>query len=493
VKNLILSIDQSTSGTKAFLFGPDGVPLGRSDCSHRQIISPEGWVSHDPMEIYSNTVKVVKAVIAKCGADKNAVAAIGISNQRETAVLWNRHTGRPVCEAIVWQCTRAADLCRGLLEQGVDRTVRRASGLPLSPYFAGAKMAWALQNIPEAREAARENGLCCGTVDSWLIWKLTGGASFRTDYSNASRTGLMSLKKLCWDEHCCDIFSLSPDWLPELTDSDGCFGETTLEGYFDAPIPIRAAMGDSHSALFGHRCWQPGMAKATYGTGSSVMMNAGDTPAEAPAGLVSSVGWRRNGQTCYVLEGNINYTGSVVKWLVEDVKLLSASREAGEWAKKADPRDSTYLVPAFTGLGAPYWDDSARAILCGISRRTGKAEIVKAAEESIAYQICDIAAGLQRALGKKLSRLCADGGAVRDEYLMQLQSDLLNIPVLVPENQELSGAGAALMAGMAVGLYTGGEFDGASERLFYPAMDPALRERKCSGWKDAVHMAMQHR
>lgn len=492
MKDHILSIDQSTAGTKAFLYGPGGVLLGRSDRSHRQLISPEGWVSHDPVEIYSNAVEAAREVIARCGIDKGAVAAIGISNQRETAVLWNRRTGLPVCGAIVWQCARAEELCRSLAGQGFEETVRQRSGLPLSPYFSGAKFAWALQNIPEARAAAREGALCCGTVDSWLIWKLTGGACFATDYSNASRTGLLNLKELCWDARCCGIFSLEPAWLPKLRDSNALFGETTLEGFFEKPVPIRAAMGDSHSALFGHRCWQPGAAKATYGTGSSVMMNTGSSPVAPPEGLVASVGWRESGKTCYVLEGNANYTGSVIKWLVEDMQLLSSSREAGQWAQKADPRDNTYLVPAFTGLGAPYWDEEARAILCGISRRTGKAEIVKAAEECIAYQICDIAAGLQQALGKSLPHLCADGGAVRDAYLMQLQSDLLGIPVLAPENQELSGAGAALMAGRSAGLYTGREPLQGEEKVFRPSMDSALREKKYRGWKDAVHMAMQH-
>lgn len=485
----VIGLDQSTSSTKAFLFGPGCELIGRSGCSHRQLISPEGWVSHDPMEIYQNALGAIKALIARSGIERRQVAAIGISNQRETAVAWNRHTGLPVCDAVVWQCARARDVCERLRACGGKEAVK-VSGLPLSPYFTGAKLRWILENIPEAAAAAQENGLCCGTMDSWLIYKLTDGRSFFTDYSNASRTQLLNLETLRWDEECCRLFGLRPEWLPQLGDSNALFGETDLDGYFPAPVPIHAALGDSHSALFGHRCLSPGMTKATYGTGSSVMMNIGGRPLTPAQGLVCSVGWRMDGAVSYVLEGNVNYTGAVMSWL-SDLGLLGNAGEAGELAKSADSQDTTYLVPAFTGLGAPYWQAQAKAVICGMTRRTGRAELIKAAEESIAYQIRDVAAQLGQVSGIPLTSLCADGGAARDRYLMQFQSDLLGLPVTVPQCQELSGLGAALAAGMAAGLYTGHELDGAAGTVYQPEMDEQTRARLCAGWQRALRLAMQ--
>lgn len=486
----VIGLDQSTSSTKAFLFGPGCELIARSGRSHRQLISPEGWVSHDPMEIHQNALEAIKSLIDRSGIDRRQVAAIGISNQRETALAWNRHTGLPVCDAVVWQCARAKDVCERLQSAGGEETVK-ASGLPLSPYFTGAKLRWILENVPEAAAAARDNDLCCGTMDSWLIYKLTDGRSFYTDCSNASRTQLLNLGTLNWDEGCCRLFGLRPEWLPGLHGSNGLFGETDLNGYFPAPVPILAAMGDSHAALYGHRCLSPGMAKATYGTGSSVMMNIGPRPLAPARGLACSVGWQMDGGTTYVLEGNVNYTGAVMSWLSKDLGLLDSADRAGELAGAADPRDTTYLVPAFTGLGAPYWCADAKAVLCGMTRRTGRAELVKAAEESIAYQIRDVAALLGEASGIAPSALCADGGGARDRYLMQFQSDLLALPVTVPQCRELSALGAALAAGISAGLYTGRELDGATGTVYQPRMDGETRARLCAGWQHALRLAMQ--
>lgn len=443
----ILAIDQSTSGTKALLFDEDARLIGRSDLPHKQKISENGWVAHDPMEIWENTKGVARAIIEKTGINKDEVIGIGISNQRETALVWDRDTGLPVYDAIVWQCARGAKICEGLSDYA--EMVREHTGLRLSPYFSAAKIAWVLQNAGDL--SGRH--LCCGTIDSWLVFKMTHGKEFRCDYSNASRTQLFNIRTLSWDSEICSIFGIDPETLPTVTDSDGLYGYTDLDGYFSKEIPIHGVLGDSHGALFGQGCLTPGMIKATFGTGSSVMMNIGEKPIFSDAGIVTSLAWSMGGKVNYVLEGNINYTGSVIKWLVDDVKLLGASRESGEFAAKANPEDTTYLVPAFSGLGAPYWDSEAKAAIVGMTRSTGKAEIVKAAEECIAYQITDLVLLMQQESGLPITEIRVDGGPTKDKYLMQFQSDMLSIPVAVPKNEELSGIGAAYAAGFALGLW----------------------------------------
>ncbi len=377
----ILAIDQSTSGTKALLLDETGALAGREDKAHEQKISEKGWVSHDPMEIYRNVIQVARQLFDSTGADPAEVAAIGISNQRETALLWDRETGRPVADAVVWQCGRAQAVCDRLAAQGEE--IQKKTGLKLSPYFPAAKWAWILENTPGLDHKA----LCAGTIDSWLVYKLTG--EFKTDYSNASRTQLFNIHTLGWDEGLCSLFGIDPAMLPQVCMSDSLFGETDMEGLFPRPVPVAGVLGDSHGALFGQGCVEPGMGKATYGTGSSVMINIGGQPVFSDKGIVTSLAWGMGGQVEYVLEGNINYTGSVIKWAVEDVQLLQSSKEAGMVAAQADPDDGTYLVPAFTGLGAPYWKPEARAMIWGMGRGTGRAEIVKAAEECIGYQITD--------------------------------------------------------------------------------------------------------
>ena len=443
----ILAIDQSTSGTKALLFDEDARLIGRSDLPHKQKISENGWVAHDPMKIWENTKGVARAIIEKNGINKDEVIGIGISNQRETALVWDRDTGLPVYDAIVWQCARGAKICEGLSDYA--EMVREHTGLRLSPYFSAAKIAWVLQNAGDL--SGRH--LCCGTIDSWLVFKMTHGKEFRCDYSNASRTQLFNIRTLSWDSEICSIFGIDPETLPTVTDSDGLYGYTDLDGYFSKEIPIHGVLGDSHGALFGQGCLTPGMIKATFGTGSSVMMNIGEKPIFSDAGIVTSLAWSMGGKVNYVLEGNINYTGSVIKWLVDDVKLLGASRESGEFAAKANPEDTTYLVPAFSGLGAPYWDSEAKAAIVGMTRSTGKAEIVKAAEECIAYQITDLVLLMQQESGLPITEIRVDGGPTKDKYLMQFQSDMLSIPVAVPKNEELSGIGAAYAAGFALGLW----------------------------------------
>ncbi len=484
MENYILSVDQSTQGTKALLFDGEGRLLMRKDKSHRQMISEEGFVSHDPEEIYRNTVEVLGQVIGESGIDKSRIVALGISNQRETSVAWDRRTGKPAGHAIVWQCSRAADVCKEL--DGERELVKRVTGLELSPYFPAAKFAWILRNRKEARELLGQGRLCLGTVDAFLVHRLTGGKVFKTDYSNASRTQLMDLAAGVFDQGVCGKFGVDVSCLPEIEDSDGWYGETDLEGILEHPIPIRGVLGDSHAALFGQACLEKGMVKATYGTGSSIMMNVGDKPVFAKNGVVGSVGFKINHKMSYVLEGNLNYTGAVITWLKKDLGLIERDQETEGLAYQANPADETYLVPAFSGLGAPYWDSSARAALVGMSRTTGRAEIVKAALSCIAYQITDVVKVMEDEAGICPEALRVDGGPTRNRFLMQLQSDLLGIRVLVPEQEELSGIGAAYGAGLAVGLYDERIFDRMKRGVYEPGMRLEERSKLYDGWKMAV-------
>ena len=478
----ILSIDQSTSGTKALLLDRNGLLLGRADLPHQQKVNDRGWVSHDPIEIYENTIAAAKKLIVAHNADASQIAAIGISNQRETSLIWDRETGEPVADAVVWQCGRAQSICDRL--ESYAEMIRQKTGLRLSPYFPAAKWAWILENTP----SIANRNLCAGTIDSWLVYKLTG--QFKTDYSNASRTQLFNISALRWDEDLCRLFGVDPGMLPEVCMSDSRFGNTDMEGLFPRPVPIYGVLGDSHGALFGQGCVEPGMAKATYGTGSSIMINLGEEPVFSGRGIVTSLAWGMGGKVSYVLEGNINYTGSVIKWLVDEVKLLSSSKEAGRLAMQADPNDSTYLVPAFTGLGAPYWKSDARAVICGMGRGTGRAEIVKAAEESIGYQIADVVKAMG-ADGASLTELRADGGPTRDKYLMQFQADILGLPVAVPEREELSGIGAGYCAGIACGLYPKDIISRTERRYYRPEQSEDWIDEHYKGWKNAVNMLMK--
>ncbi len=488
MEKYVLSVDQSTQGTKALIFDAAGGIRARADLPHRQIVNEKGWVEHDPEEIRRNTLQVIRMVTEKAGVPKESLAVLGISNQRETSVCWNRRTGRPVYNAIVWQCARGAEICAELEARGLGDTVRQKTGLPLSPYFPAAKLAWIFRHVDGVREAAARGEICVGTIDSWLVYCLTGGREHRTDYSNASRTQLFSITDLKWDPELLDIFGIDPSCLPAVTDSDGDFGETDLDGWLEKPIPIRGVLGDSHGALFGQGCRKPGMIKATYGTGSSVMMNIGEKPLFSDTGVVTSLAWKIGGRVNYVLEGNINYTGAVITWLKDDVHLISSPGETEALARAAHPEDTAYLVPAFSGLGAPYWNSGARAILCGMTRTTGRNEIVRAALNCIAFQITDIVKAMAAGSGAEVSELRVDGGPTRNGYLMQFQSDLLNIPVRIPEAEELSGIGAAYAAGLAAGLFDESVFDRAGRKEFLPRMDAAERDRQYRGWLDAVHL-----
>ena len=478
----VLGIDQSTQGTKALLFDQDGALVSRADLPHRQMIDERGWVEHDPEEIWNNTLRVVQQLVEQSGIDKGDIRTVGISNQRETALVWEKDTGKPIYNAVVWQCARGAEICQGLEQAGHREQIHARTGLTLSPYFSAAKLAWVLRNVPGAQQRAEQGELCCGTVDSWLVYKLTSGKEFRTDYSNASRTQLFNIHTLQWDEQLCEWFQIPMCTLAQVTDSDGCYGQTDFDGFLEHPIPIHGVLGDSHGALFGQGCHQKGMVKATYGTGSSIMMNIGQTPVMDPH-IVTSLAWSMGGTVHYVLEGNINYTGAVITWLKDDLGLISSAAETSQLAEQA----TTYLVPAFSGLGAPYWDSEAKATLCGMSRTTQRREIVKAGLECIAYQITDVITAMKEASGVEIQELRVDGGPTRNRYLMQFQSDIVGIPVQVPQAEELSGIGAAYAAGLAIGLYQADHVFGRMQRqTFIPQMTKIDRENRYTGWKHAV-------
>ena len=486
----IISIDQSTQGTKALLFDDTGSLIKRADKSHEQIINHEGWISHDPVEIYHNIIIVVTRLLEEAGIDRSQVVGVGISNQRETSLAWNRITGEPVGQAIVWQCARAADICDRISAMGKAEEIRRKTGMNLSPYFPASKIAWILENIPEAKELAGVGNLCHGTIDSWVVYKLTGGNSYKTDYSNASRTQLFNIFDLKWDPEICGIFGIDPANLAEVCDSNANYGETDFEGLLPHPIPIHAVLGDSHGALFGQGCLEPGMIKSTYGTGSSIMMNIGKKPVLSTHGVVTSLAWSMDGEVNYVLEGNLNYTGAVITWLKDELKMIDQPAETQILAEQAVKEDSVYLIPAFSGLGAPYWDSRASAMITGMTRTTGKAEIVRAGLECIAYQITDILRAMSEDAEVTVSELRVDGGPTKNTYLMQFQSDIAGVDVQVPDSEELSGIGPAYAVGLALDMW-GKEIFGKLERIKYQSvMDAAQSERKYIGWKEAVQRVL---
>lgn len=491
MKKYMLGIDQSTQGTKGIVFDGDGKIVARADLPHDQIINEKGWVEHNPSQIMKNVIQVVKNAVEKAGIDKKDILGLGISNQRETAVCWNKRTGEPVYNAIVWQCARGESICKEIAADGHAAMIQEHTGIPLSPYYSAAKIAWVLRNVEEAGRAAEQGELAVGTMDSYLLYHLTKEHVFKTDYSNASRTQMFNIRTLDWDDEVNALFGIKREMLAEICDSDALYGYTDFDGWLDEPIPIHGVMGDSHGALYGQGCVKPGMIKATYGTGSSIMMNVGEKPIYSDKGVVSSLAWSLRGKVNYVLEGNINYTGAVITWLQKDLGLIASAGETQELAQSANPGDTTYLVPAFTGLGAPYWDSEAKAIVCGITRTTGKAELVRAALDCIVYQISDVVNVMAEDSGIPVEELRVDGGPTKNSYLMQFQSDILNIPVQVPDAEELSAMGPAYAAGIAMGFYEEERlFAGLKRTKFTPAMGEEECCAKYTGWKESVQKVL---
>lgn len=493
MERYIIGIDQSTQGTKVALVDSNRKIVCLVSKEHRQLINEQGWISHDLNEIYSNIIELMKELLTKTQVNYDSIVGIALTNQRETACAWSKNNGESLTEAIVWQCSRAKYLCDEIKQKGDSEIIKQKTGMALSPYFSAVKFSWMLKNIDRVRQAEEKNDLCLGTIDSWLLFKLTYGEAFKTELSNASRTQLLNIDKLEWDKEICSIFQISPKVLPEIVDSDALFGYTDFDDLLSKKVPIYSVLGDSQAALFGQECLNPGEAKATYGTGSSIMMNIGGQPIRSKHNLVTSIAWKIKNKVNYVLEGNINYAGAVIKWLIEDIKLIHSAAETEKWVNLASPSNQTYLVPAFTGLGAPYWNEKASATLVGMTRTTGKAEIVQAALNCIAYQINDIVQLMIEDFGHKPVVLKVDGGASCNHYLMQFQSDISNIKIAVPNIKELSLYGTVLNAGIASGIYREELYpDTISYSKFIPNIENDDRIKKISGWRRAITFTDQY-
>lgn len=492
-RRFVLSVDQSTQGTKTVLFAEDGSVVAKTSRPHQQIVNDLGWVSHDPEEIMTNVLAVCRVAVKQADAHAGEVAAFGISNQRETCLAWDRETREPLAPAVVWQCGRAKDVCAGLeaSRPGMAERVKKVSGLDLSPYFSASKLAWLLQNEPEVAEAAERGTLCLGTMDSWLVFKLSEEHSFLTEPSNACRTQLLDLRSGAWSEELCEAFGVPMGALAEVVPSDSVFGHTTLGGLFAEPVPICGVLGDSQAALAAQNCLEPGDTKATYGTGSSVMMQTGEKVVESTQGLVSSIAWEFGGKRSYVLEGNLNYTGAVISWLKDQMGLISDSGEVESVIAKANPADRAYFVPAFTGLGAPWWDPDAMGMLTGVTRTTGRAEMVKACADCIPYQVADVVAALRADSGTDVRELRVDGGPTKNAYLMQMQADVAGAEVVVSSLAELSAAGAAFVAGRSAGVWAENEiYNRVTRSAFEPRMTVSERDAKLAGWHAAIRQVM---
>lgn len=476
----VLSIDQSTQSTKAVLFDEQGKLLQRADKKHKQIVDENGYVSHDPIEIYENTLYVIRQVVAEAGIHKDDVACLGISNQRETTVMWDKE-GKPLADAVVWQCSRAKDIA----EQYKDSSDRicKITGTPLSPYFPACKMKWLINHTVHGDE------YCLGTIDTWLIYNLTYKKEFKTDASNASRTQLYDLHTGTWSEELCALFGIPKENLPEICDSNACFGSTDADGFFDKPIPIMAVLGDSHAALYGQGCHSRGQVKTTLGTGSSIMMNIGTEEKHSTNGLTTSLAWSIDGVREYVLEGNINYAGAVITWLQDDLHLIEGPQDTVDAVKNANPMDETVLVPAFTGLGAPYWVNDAKAMFCGMSRTTKRNELIKAAVESIAFQITDVLNAMTSDSGLVIKQVKTDGGPSKNQYLMQFLADTARTTVCASTQEELSAIGAAYLAGIHAGIYQKEKIFAYREYSeYHDSLDSDCYQKRMDRWSRAVHM-----
>ena len=486
MKKYIVALDQGTTSSRAIVFDREQNIVASAQKEFPQIYPQSGWVEHDPMELYSCQYGVMMEAVTRSGIDVREIAAIGITNQRETTVVWEKATGRPVCNAIVWQCRRTAELCDRLRADGLDDYIRRTTGLVLDAYFSATKIRWILDHVPHAQERAERGELLFGTVDSWLLWKLTDGRVHATDYTNASRTMLFDIHRLCWDERLCRALNIPMQMLPEVRDSSGILGYCNLQG---CEIPIAGMAGDQQAALFGQCCFARGETKNTYGTGCFLLMNTGETPCESRHGLVTTIAAGLNGKITYALEGSVFVGGAVIQWLRDEMRFLNESRDAEYYAGKVDSTGGVYFVPAFTGLGAPYWDMYARGAIVGITRGTRREHIIRAAQESIAYQSMDLVTAMQKDTGAELSELRVDGGASRDRFLMQFQADMLAKPVRRPVVRETTALGAAYLAGLAVGFWKDQQ---ELRRLwhcdvtFEPQMDDVHRRQALAGWAKAV-------
>jgi glycerol kinase len=485
----ILALDQGTTSSRAVLLGQDGRVHGQAQTPFRQIFPQPGWVEHDPVEIWSSQFGVAMEALAQADVKASAIAAIGITNQRETAIIWDRKTGEPIHNAIVWQDRRTAGFCDRLREQGSEPMIQQKTGLVIDAYFSASKICWLLDNVAGARERAGRGELAFGTVDSWLIWKLTGGTRHVTDVTNASRTMLFNLHTGQWDEELLALLNVPRSLLPEVVGSSEVCGKTS--GVL-ADIPIAGIAGDQQAALFGQMCMQPGMVKCTYGTGSFMLLNTGEKPMASRNRLLTTIAWRINGRTSYALEGSVFIAGAVVQWLRDELQIIREAAEIEELAASVPDTAGVYFVPAFSGLGAPHWDQYARGTIGGLTRGANRAHIARAALEGIAFQVADIIDAMETDSGVPLQELRVDGGAARNNLLMQIQADLLGVPVTRPSNPETTVLGATYLAGLAVGYWPDQETiakQWQADRRFTPAIDENARKARCAGWSQALARA----
>lgn len=488
----ILSLDQGTTSSRAILFDRNGKIIKTAQKEFTQIYPRAGWVEHDPMEIWGTQSGVAREVLESVGIKPSEIAAIGITNQRETTIVWDKRTGKPIYNAIVWQCRRTADICERLIDEGHEEMIREATGLVIDAYFSGTKLKWILDNVPDARQEAENGNLLFGNVDTWLIWNLTRGEVHATDYSNASRTLLYNIDTLTWDSRILSLLDIPEKMLPKVCPTSSVFGHTDVQTFGGARIPIASAVGDQQAALFGQTCFLPGSAKNTYGTGCFLLMNTGEKRVPSKNGLITTIAWGIDGKVNYALEGSIFIAGAAIQWLRDEMQLISSASESEYYANKVEDTNGAYFVPAFAGLGAPYWDMYARGALVGLTRGVNKNHVIRATLESLAYQTRDVLEAMEEDSGLSLRRLKVDGGATANNFLLQFQADILGTSVVRPEITETTALGAAYLAGLAVGFWK--DLDTiktqfGTEREFFPSFEIERKDTLYRGWKRAVEKA----
>lgn len=491
-KKYILAIDQGTTSSRAILFNQQGKIIDIAQKEFTQIFPQAGWVEHDAMEIWGSVQSVISELLAKTSVHASEIAAIGITNQRETTVVWDRHTGLPIYNAIVWQSRQTAAICDELKEKGVDPLIRSKTGLLIDAYFSGTKVKWILDQIDGARERAKNGDLLFGTIDTWLVWKLSGGKKHVTDVTNASRTLLYHIYDLKWDDELLQLFDIPSAMLPEVCSSSEVVAYTEKSLFFGEEVPIAGIAGDQQAALFGQACFEAGMAKNTYGTGCFMLMNTGEKAVRSQHGLLTTIAWGIDGKIEYALEGSIFIAGSAIQWLRDGLQIIQHASDSEVLAQQVTSTDGVYVVPAFVGLGAPYWDSNVRGAIFGITRGTSKTHFVRATLESLAYQTRDVLSAMEQDAGIHLKKLRVDGGATANHFLMQFQSDLLNVPVERPVTLETTALGAAYLAGLAVGFWKDkSEITDQWEidQAFHPKMDDNTRQHLYNGWQKAVQAA----
>ncbi|EFV72198.1 glycerol kinase [Bacillus sp. BT1B_CT2] len=492
MEKYILSLDQGTTSTRAIVFNKAGEIVHIAQKEFQQYFPNPGWVEHNANEIWGSVLSVIASALSESGIEAGQIAGIGITNQRETTVVWDKHTGKPVYNAIVWQSRQSAEICQELKEKGYEETIREKTGLLIDPYFSGTKVKWILDHVEGAREKAENGDLLFGTIDSWLIWKMSGGKAHVTDYSNASRTLMFNIYDLKWDDELLDILGVPKSMLPEVKPSSLVYAETVDYHFFGKNIPIAGAAGDQQAALFGQACFEEGMVKNTYGTGCFMLMNTGEKAIKSEHGLLTTIAWGIDGKVEYALEGSVFVAGSAIQWLRDGLRMFKDAKESEKYAVRAESADGVYVVPAFVGLGTPYWDSDVRGAVFGLTRGTTKEHFIRATLEALAYQTKDVLDAMKEDSGIPVKTLRVDGGAVKNNFLMDFQGDILDVPVERPEINETTALGSAYLAGLAVGFWSDRseiKDQWQLDKRFEPKMEEKERESLYNGWKKAVNAA----